>query len=284
MIDSAAILTRDQRNSWWLYPNLLSLDAPIVAVLWFFVLSEVWNVRYVEPLLSIVLAMTVWCIYAGDRVLDYWLRGEMHSSARHRFHYRYRHLFLIGVAATATISTIAALIYLQYSVLVMAVAPILATVGFFSLSLLAGRHAPVSNTKNLFAAYGFAWGVGAGLVGLMPTMTLWHLLTSREMLCFGLLCWINITAIDRWCGDTDSDAEEMDVMSVSMPVLVLGLASLYFMRSNPEEASHRFYICLLVACALLHALNRWRKSFDKEQLRVLADLVLVAPALLFWLL
>ncbi len=274
---------REQRNSWWIYPNLLSLDAPIVAVLWFYVLAEVWNVRYVEPLLVIVLAMTVWCIYAGDRVLDYWLRGEKHSSARHRFHYRYRHFFLIGVACCGMISTALAMICLQYSVLIMAIAPILATIGFFSVSLLSGQNAPVSNTKNLLAAYGFAWGVGAGLVGLMPTMTLWHLLTSREMLCFGLLCWINITAIDRWCGETDHE-EEIDVMSVSLPVLVLGLASLYFMQSNPDEPSHRFYICILIACALLHALNRWRQSLNQEQLRVLADLVIVIPSLFFWLL
>ena len=53
----------------WLWPNLLSLDAPLVAVLWQSFLAY----RFSLPLrLSgcLALGLTVWSIYLLDRLLD----------------------------------------------------------------------------------------------------------------------------------------------------------------------------------------------------------------------
>ena len=57
------------RTPWWLWPNLLSLDAPILAVLWQDFLSH----RYAVPLRlpgRLALFLTVWAIYVADRLLD----------------------------------------------------------------------------------------------------------------------------------------------------------------------------------------------------------------------
>ncbi len=61
----------------WLWPNLLSLDAPIVAVLWQILFARCFQVP-VDALAALLLLLTVWLIYAADRTLDAW-KGDCHS-------------------------------------------------------------------------------------------------------------------------------------------------------------------------------------------------------------
>src|SRR5882672_1355233 len=82
----------------WLWPNLLSLDAPVIAVLWQSFLAQ----RYALPLRSpgrVALFLTVWGIYIADRLLDVRHPAVTAESARHRFYRRHRTLAiaLLGV-------------------------------------------------------------------------------------------------------------------------------------------------------------------------------------------
>src|ERR1700704_1719121 len=69
----------------WLWPNLLSLDAPVVAVLWQILFARCFQVP-VDALAALLLLLTVWLIYAADRILDA-RRDECHSP-RHEFYRR----------------------------------------------------------------------------------------------------------------------------------------------------------------------------------------------------
>ena len=53
----------------WIWANVLSLDAPLVAVMWQALLARVLNVRLyaLEP---VVLALSVWLLYVVDHVFD----------------------------------------------------------------------------------------------------------------------------------------------------------------------------------------------------------------------
>ena len=53
----------------WLWPNLLSLDAPIVALLWQLLFARCFHAS-VSVTAAILLVLAVWLIYAADRVLD----------------------------------------------------------------------------------------------------------------------------------------------------------------------------------------------------------------------
>src|SRR5262245_62998456 len=74
------------RTHFWLWPNLLSLDAPAVALLW-----QVFFVRCFHASVgaesAVLLGVAVWLIYAADRMLDAW-RGAG-KSARHEFYRRH---------------------------------------------------------------------------------------------------------------------------------------------------------------------------------------------------
>src|SRR6478609_9082655 len=85
----------------WLWPNLLSLDAPIVAVLWQILFARCFQVE-VDPLGELLLLMTVWLIYAADRTLDAW-RGDVHSP-RHEFYRRHWRGLLPGWIAVLSLT------------------------------------------------------------------------------------------------------------------------------------------------------------------------------------
>ena len=51
---------------WWLWPNVLALDAPTVAVVWQRFLGWAFD-SPVPAVASVVLGLTVWSIYLADR-------------------------------------------------------------------------------------------------------------------------------------------------------------------------------------------------------------------------
>src|SRR4051812_41591281 len=83
------------RTPWWLWPSVLSLDAPLVAVLWQAALAKVHHVAVMPPLHA-ALFLAVWLIYVVDRVLDgFSMRHAARVSLRHAFYQRHRWLYLL---------------------------------------------------------------------------------------------------------------------------------------------------------------------------------------------
>ena len=70
----------------WLWPNLLSLDAPIVALLWQLLFIRCFH-GSLGVLPAVLLAIAVWLIYVADRMLDAW-RG-LTKQPRHEFYRRF---------------------------------------------------------------------------------------------------------------------------------------------------------------------------------------------------
>ncbi len=94
---------KQSRIPWWLWPNVLSLDAPLVAVLCQMALARAYKVALM-PSLHWALFLAVWLIYVVDRVLDgFSLRDAEKLSARHAFYRRHRWTFLLAVIPAAVI-------------------------------------------------------------------------------------------------------------------------------------------------------------------------------------
>src|SRR5262249_7190706 len=77
---------------WWLWWNILSLDAPMVACAWAILFARLAHVAVPKPELA-ALGLTVWLIYTMDRLLD--ARGyalRLHA-APNRKTLRLRHVF-----------------------------------------------------------------------------------------------------------------------------------------------------------------------------------------------
>ena len=82
----------------WLWFNLLSLDAPLIAVLWQALFARCFDAP-VHLAAFAALALAVWFIYVSDRLLDA-LRKNDASAARHRFYRQYWNVFA-GAAVSA---------------------------------------------------------------------------------------------------------------------------------------------------------------------------------------
>lgn len=102
---SASVRTPEApRIPWWLWLNVLSLDAPIVAVLWQMALARAHRV-VLMPQVHQALFLAVWLIYMLDRVLDgFSVQKGAQLSARHDFYRRHRWLFLLVIIPFGTMT------------------------------------------------------------------------------------------------------------------------------------------------------------------------------------
>lgn len=238
----------------WLWPNLLSLDAPVVAVLWQILFARCFQVP-VEPLAPLLLLMTVWLIYAADRTVDAW-RGDCHSP-RHEFYRRHwRELLpvwmtVLGLTAWLAAERLPQGLFLRGSILLGAVGVYFALV-----------HASVLRMHKE-AAVGVLFALGASLVAWGKVKTPADVTT---ILLFSGLCWMNCIAIQKWEG------EKLD-WSPSIAAIVLGCAAVALLYAHRPvlggaELASAFGFLLL---------DRVRPRLSTDAVRVLADVALLSP-------
>ncbi|WP_133797321.1 hypothetical protein [Prosthecobacter fusiformis] len=91
----------------WLWPHVLSLEAPLVAMLWLAALAHVNDLKLMPGVLP-GLGLAVWLIYLADRLLDTCGVPVQFLSIRHRFYRRFRWPILLLVMPLAA----AALVWL----------------------------------------------------------------------------------------------------------------------------------------------------------------------------
>lgn len=282
-------MTKEPRKPLWLLPNLMSLDAPLVAVAWLFVFTRTWRVDqlgYYPWVTFAILGLAVWVLYVVDRLLDVSMRGPDAAGCaeRHRFHGRHRRVFVVGAMLASVACLTLVVLHLPIAVFSYLLVLCLMIGGFFAMSLFStGGAGEVPYAKNLLAGGAFAFGTAMAAHVYLP----WgvdDLIRSREFICFAVLCFLNITAIDLWERTARSGDVEMKAgaeLAVSLPLTLLGAASLVFALLDHEMTTRPFFYAILTGAALLQVLNRTRQRFGMETVRVLADVALLLPAGVF---
>ena len=69
---------------WWLWPNLIALDAPTVGIVWQRFFGLVFRVS-IPVAATVTLALVILAVYLTDRWLDADPRKPHESGDRHRF-------------------------------------------------------------------------------------------------------------------------------------------------------------------------------------------------------
>ena len=293
--DSATGVSEENRKPWWLYPNLLSLDAPLVALAWLYVFGKAWGLGYHPWYSYACLGLVVWSIYIFDRLLDVSMLSATPErlEPRHRFHQVHRK-WLVGLLALAMVgATFILLTELPRAIFSYLLMGSILVAAFFGLSMLASENKEeVGLSKNLMAGIAFAYGTAmtahvyaSGLSSQIFSLEyrgVMGLMLSREFICFAVLCMLNIAAIDFWEHAKRSDDEEVkasDELTVLLPLIALALAAIIF--ALQQSHMRPFYYAILTGVALLYLLNRRRSQISMDALRVLADVTLLAPVLVF---
>jgi len=293
-----AVPMPDRRTPLWLWPNLLSLDAPIVAVAWLHMFRKAWGLEFIPPSNYLALGLGVWAIYVADRLLDLKLRppGDPSLGRRHEFHGRHRMLFLAGLGVAVVAVLYILLTGMPVELLRTYSVPALGLVlGFFSLVMAAPSDDGIPYTRNIVA--GVAFGFGTASIAHVRTYEgvgnlIWP--PSPELACFAVLCVLNISAIHLWedaARSEDPEIKAADELSLTLPLALLGAAAVWFAyRDNPwvlggglgeDRPVRPFFYAVLISAALLYVLNRARERFSIDQLRCLADLAMLVPLPLF---
>lgn len=272
------------------------------------------RVDYMQSAAWFVLPGAIWCVYVLDRLMDSWLRPEQRqSSPRHIFHWRWRWPLLIAVVIVALACAHQALFVLSRSMLSAGIVAAVLCAFYFLMASLGNKQIPY--LKNLLAGMIFAMGVGIPVNAANASLLVtdlndvlyafnhtgwldagWNFLKmvvstlivifyeSREIWVFGLLCMLNITAIDLW--EKASDAEDEDVASSHEQNLTLGLivlagGSLMFAVMFADQYTKPYFYSVMVAAAVLQVINHYREHFSINSLRVLADVALLVPIPIF---
>jgi hypothetical protein len=275
----------ESRKPLWLYPNLLSLDAPLVAVAWLHVFAKTWRLGYHPWEAYVSLGLAVWVIYVADRLLDVSMAGGDAAilEARHAFHRKHRGAFRIGVMTALACAVALVVIRMPMAIYIHLLLGGVLVAGFFGLSMLSSQEASeVPILKNSMAGLTFAFGTAMTAHVYRYEFGLDELLTSREFVCFAVLCVLNISAIDLWehaARASDVEVKASDELSLTLPLTLLGVASLGF--ALQDVSSRPFFYAILTGAALLYILNRRRAVFSMDALRVLADVALLIPVLVF---
>jgi hypothetical protein len=238
----------------WLWPNLLSLDAPVVAVLWQLLFARCFQVP-VNALAAVLLLLTVWLIYAADRTMDGW-RGEGQSPRHDFYRRRWRGLLPVWIAVLGFAAWLAAErlphgLFLHGLILLAAVGVYFALV-----------HSSVLRLHKE-AAVGVLFALGASLVAWGKVRTP---ADATTILLFSGLCWMNCIAIQKWEGD------KLDWSpSIAAIVLVCAAAALLYANRpvlGGAELASAFGFLLL---------DRVRPRLSADAVRVLADVALLSP-------
>jgi hypothetical protein len=266
---------------WWLWPHVLSLDAPIVAIVWQHWWARAAGVQ-IPWFQDAILALGVWMIYLADRLADTRpAAGGTPQTARHAFSSRHRRVLLplLGCVAFGPV------------VLTLTEVPARQIAAGFGLLLVAGwyfwlihrqrpSHWARFVPKEAFVGAIFAFGTTFFVTwrsGLPP----WHVGVSRVL--FAVLCFLNCALITQWETSVQDRAEPTSLLN-AFPWLDgrLGVGCMWLAAAAGLLTAGAGWVAFLpvaLGALALAWLDHQRATISPDGLRVLADFALLAPLL-----
>ena len=264
----------------WLWPNLVSLDAPAVAVLWQVLLARGLHAK-LDPLEPLMLGLAVWCVYVSDQLLDA-LRPapEGWQPARKAFHRKY-----FRIASTAGVCLMAAVLPIAYWLLPGPTFKGGVVLGVAVACYFAGVHLAPAGWRSRWpreavVAFLFTLGtfMGVWMENGRDTGSL-----EAPAVVFGLLCWVNCSAIESWewqksvqeVGEAPSASARW--VAAHLAVIGSGIALLATLVGLVSAAPMGFAAAAVGSGAALAVLGKRQSDLPVNFLRVAADVALLTP-------
>lgn len=264
-----------EMGPFWLWPNLLSLDAPILAVLWQSFLARCYGIP-LRPAARVTLFLAVWAIYIADRLLDVRRPATTAESARHRFYRRHPRfgswLLAAVLAATATVS----LVWLRPSVFRNGMVPLAGALVYLAAINLARTGHPVA--KEVVVALVFT--TGTFLVAWTNDPVSPGALLPPAM-AFCLLCLANLAAIEKWEWEELRRFKEPPHPMTRGLVRVVPAGAPLLAATALVWSRDPWYLAIGLAAAGIAALLFAGQRISHEARRLLVDAALLTPLLFY---
>ena len=268
-----------EKPRWWLWPTILSLDAPVVVVLWQWLIAASASTRVGFPEAA-VLGSSVWLAYAADRWIEGWrLVPENIQTHRHQFHHRWRWPI---AAAWAVV------FFADVTLAVRGLTPgefragllILVPVAAYLLShQLVHRNSPWRAPKELCVAVLLGAGAAA-FTASRPGVRIEAMAAPLGL--FVLLCFTNCALISVWEDEVDRihGQTSLALQFARAPVLCRALPWAISLASGAAwllGAEGRAAACAAASGILLGLVDLAEARTGRIAARVLADVALLTP-------
>jgi hypothetical protein len=293
--------------------HVASLDAPTVALVWSW--GFAWAARvHLHAWAPLALCLIAWAVYIADRLLDAHAGMQfppLHIlRERHVFHWRYRRaLAPIGLLAAAAAARLV-FTRLPAGARLPDTALAAATLAYFSGVHTRGRFSSrIHGLISPFSSRAFLIGVLFTAGCLLPVASqLAHAGTpaaaqalALPALFFACLGWLNCHAIGKWesrggaqpsrprgrevLRPRGRETTNADSRTGTRPTWLIGISgALLALLLSPAEPRAAALLAAGAASAfLLGLLDRYGNRLTPLALRAAADLVLLTPALLFFI-
>jgi hypothetical protein len=275
---------------WWLWPTILSLDAPTVALLWQAVLARSASVSLGAPE-RCVLACSVWLAYAADRWIEAWrLKPDQIQTHRHHFHLRWRwEIFAVWVAVLI-LDVAVALGGLSARELGAGFVLLAAVAAYLLSHQLVHRESRWRAPKEACVAL----LLGAGSALFIPAQSGAQIAAmALPLALFVFLCFANCALISLWENEVDLSHGATSLATdfawaagavKSLPWLIGALSVGAWVFAGP--ATQPAAGCAAASGALLGLVDAAERRIGRFAARVLADVALMTPVLplLHWIL
>lgn len=243
----------------WLWMNLLSLDAPLVALVWQDFLARIQS-SPLRPAGRWTLGLTVWAIYLADRLLDVRHTATEVETTRHAFYRRNRLFAMVLLAMVLLVDVVIALQWLRPAVFDNGLLVALAVSGY--LVVFPAWRIRARRWKQPMAAVLFTTGVF--IVAWTWTAQPWQVLLWPA-LALALLFAGNMVMVETWKPGMSTGAGWWSMLLLMVVCLLMGGSPWYF--------------AVAASAAGLAILDRFGGRLSQDGRGVLADLVLLTPLL-----
>jgi hypothetical protein len=271
---------------WWQWGTVLSVDAPVVTVLWQLLLARVAGHDLGWPPV-VVLGVSVWLAYVADRWIEGWrLRPDMIRTPRHYFYHRHR--WPIATVWVVVLAANLAIAFAHLAAFDLAAGTLLlaAAAAYLLSHQFVHRHARWRVPKEICIAALLTGGAGVFLARQVRAPGVAFVLAL-----FGLLCFANCALISVWERHVDRAHGQTSLVVhgpgnvgvirlVPWLVVVVAAASLLVAEGGVAIAG----ACALASALLLAVTDSAEPTIGRQLARVLADVALMTPlaALVFW--
>ncbi len=271
---TTSVVVSSAKTPLWLWPNILSLDAPVIASIWQNLFAH--DVFTKLSLASrFVLPLSVWLIYLADRLFDTAPGRKPKLTARHAFSYSYR-VFCQALAASAALLSAISVPFLPATIFGNGCAILTIVIAYLLIVHSMGGRLRHWLPKE--AAVGLIFAIGSVLAPATCSANPRRLVFPA--LLFGILCWTNSAAIEIWEGGRADSVSRFFVHHIRLLALAVCTVCLLCGLWLPSEHS---WDALLIAALGYTAIDFLRPDLSPDLLRVAIDIPLLSPLLLLGL-
>ncbi len=265
----------------WLWPNLLGLDAPAVAVAWQWLFARVFS-SDLPPAFHLILGLSVWCVYLADRLLDA-TRAPETGVQTDRLRFTQRHFgALSAVTIAATLANLFLIIRHVPRPLMVTGLITAGLLGVYYLIRLEGS-ARIASAIPREILCGLIFGLGCVIAphAFLPPDERSGFLVATFFL--GLVCSANCVLISAWEKEEDiagNDRSMATSRSRIIPHMAHALTGLIILSAALSIIGPwRIHLAVCLSALALRMMLHFEDHLSQPSLRVLADAVLLTPLL-----